>query len=77
MVAKYGFILNFRLTFFAQSLQFDLNDQARWECMFPRSTSNTDSFTNNIHADDNDENSSQQRSILTPSNQMDWFDKIS
>ncbi|CAF1459778.1 unnamed protein product [Adineta ricciae] len=59
-----------------KSLQFDLNDQARWECMFPRSTSNTDSFTNNIHADDNDENSSQQRSILTLSNQMDWFDKI-
>ncbi|CAF1491863.1 unnamed protein product [Adineta ricciae] len=59
-----------------KSLQFDLNDQARWECMFPRSTPNTDSFTNDSHADDNDDNSSQQRSILTLSNQMDWFDKI-
>ncbi|CAF1082366.1 unnamed protein product [Adineta steineri] len=46
-----------------QSLQFDLNDQARWECMF-------------IHSNEKEKELTHKRLSKTLSNQIDWFEKM-
>ncbi|UJR09242.1 hypothetical protein I4U23_013488 [Adineta vaga] len=61
-----------------KSLQFDLNDQVRWECMFPHSINSNELITNNHHSDDdeNEDKLTDQRSFITLSNQIDWFEKM-
>jgi hypothetical protein len=71
------FVLRFcsnHFKIFFKSLQFDLNNQTQWEFMF---TYLHETNTDTILDEEEEEKVGRNRPLITLSNKIDWFEKMS